>query len=126
MSFSSRHPVFPQEEFYRSRGEHRLQAKSIRESYSVIAGNNIAAPNPGSEGASSVFPPQKVFADQKENQHLFLFSGIAQEALKEFFRYSRKINTAKEQGGAPQEKWRSHIQETGGAGIAQSRGSVEL
>ena len=55
-----------------------LQAKSKKESYSLFAGNNIAVPNPGSEGASSVFPPtngtgraEKVFADQKENQHLF-------------------------------------------------------
>ena len=51
-SFSSRHPVFPQEEFYRSRGEHRLQAKSKKESYSLFAGK-IAVPHPGSEGASS-------------------------------------------------------------------------
>ena len=52
ISFSSRHPVFPQEEFYRSRGEHRLQAKSKKESYSLFAGK-IAVPHPGSEGASS-------------------------------------------------------------------------
>ena len=51
-SFSSRHPVFPQEEFYRSRGEHRLQAKSKRGPYLLIAGK-IAVPHPGSEGASS-------------------------------------------------------------------------
>ena len=52
MSFSSRHPVFPQEEFYRSRGEHRLQAKSKRGPYLLIAGK-IAVPHPDSEGASS-------------------------------------------------------------------------
>ena len=51
-SFSSRHPVFPQEEFYRSRGEHRLQAKSKTGPYLLIAGK-IAVPHPGSEGASS-------------------------------------------------------------------------
>ena len=51
-----------------------LQAKSKRESYLLYARNNIAVPNPGSEGAPSVFPPsngtvraEKVFADEKEN-----------------------------------------------------------
>ena len=46
---------FSQEEFCRSSGEHRLQAKSIRESCSLIARENIAVPNPSSEGAMSVF-----------------------------------------------------------------------
>ena len=78
-------------------------------------------------------------------EHPFLFSVILQEAQKEFFGCNRKEqesgsseraekfvplsskeNTAEEQGGAPQEKWRSHIQETGGAGIARPRESVEL
>ena len=48
---------FSQEEFCRSSGEHRLQAKSIRESCSLIARENIAVPNPSSEGATSTFFP---------------------------------------------------------------------
>ena len=75
----------------------------------------------------------KVFGGHKQtNKHPFLFSVILQEVQKEFFGCNRKEqesgsseragkfvplsskeNTAEEQGGAPQEKWRSHIQETG-------------
>ena len=46
---------FSQEEFCRSSGEYRLQAKSIRESCSLIAEEFIAVPNPSSEGATSTF-----------------------------------------------------------------------
>ena len=48
---------FSQEEFCRSSGEYRLQAKSIRESCSLIAEEIIAVPNPSSEGATSTFFP---------------------------------------------------------------------
>ena len=114
ISFSSRHPVFPQEEFYRSRGEHRLQAKSKKESYSLFAGK-IAVPHPGSEGASSS-----------------LILRIAQEAQRRFsgskVRFYLKKKFCGPEGTLTLICFilREESQETGGAGIARTRGSVEL
>ena len=55
---------------------------------------------------------------QKEQE-----SGSSERAEK-FVPLSSKENTAEEQGGAPQEKWRSHIQETGGAKESLNQGGV--
>ena len=113
ISFSSRHPVFPQEEFYRSRGEHRLQAKSKKESYSLFAGK-IAVPHPGSEGASSS-----------------LILRIAQEAQRRFsgskVRFYLKKKFCGPEGTLTliclfSEK---KVRKQGEQDIARSRGSVE-
>ena len=91
---------FSQEEFCRSSGEHILQAKSIRESCSVIA-LEIAVPNPGSEGENSIFIPgieqdaQRRFlwrkqrsskaVAQKEHESVFCLAPVKSSSF-----YSRK------------------------------------
>ena len=132
--FSSRHPGFIRRSFSGvERSVLFYPWKGFWNTNTVISSFHLGM----AQGNSA----EKVFL----REHPFLFSVILQEAQKEFFGCNRKEqesgsseradkfvplsskeNTAEEQGGAPQEKWRSHIQETGGAGIARPRESVEL
>ena len=131
--FSSRHPGF------------------IRRSFSGVERSVLFYPRKGFWNTNTVISSFHLGMAQGNSaekvfwrEHPFLFSVILQEAQKSFgcnrkeqesgsseraerfLPLSSKENTYENQGGAPQEKWRSHIQETGGAGIARPRGSVEL
>ena len=102
-----------------------LQAKSKRESYSSIAGNNIAVPNPGSEGAhlSSfilVRNVQKGFMDGV-NGKLRATERTNKNSCNHLKAKTNELKTVRERTGGAEEKFKLKCKR-----ISRNRRSVGL